>query len=41
MNKILNKFWPAGDKLMPELNLRQPVFTQIACGTFTKHLEKI
>ena len=26
---------------MPELHLKQPEFTYSACGTFTKHLERI
>ena len=26
---------------MPELQLRQPGFTYIACGTFSKHRERI
>ena len=29
-----------GDKFIPELHLRQPVFTYRACGTFTKHCER-
>ena len=41
MKKIVNKFLPAGDKFMHELQLRQPLSTWIACGTFTKHYEKI
>ena len=36
MNEILNKFLLAGDKSMPEMHLRQPRFTYIACGPFTK-----
>ena len=31
----------AGEKCMPELYLRQPVFTDIACRPFTKHCERI
>ena len=27
MNEIINKFLLAGDKLMPEIHLRQPKFT--------------
>ena len=27
MNKIINKFLLTGDKFMPELNLKQPGFT--------------
>ena len=41
MNKIINKFLLAGDKFMPELRLKQPGFTYIACGTFTKHCQEI
>ena len=41
MNKIINKFSLAGDKLMAELHLRQPGFTYSACGQFTKHCERI
>ena len=31
MNKIVNKFLLAGDKLMPEMYLKQPGFTYSAC----------
>ena len=31
MNEIVNKFLLAGDKLMPEMFLRQPEFTYSAC----------
>ena len=41
MNKIINKFLLTGDKFMPELHLKQPGFTYSACGTFTKHRERI
>ena len=41
MNEIVNKFLLAGDKFMPEMLLRQPGFTQIACGSFTKNKERI
>ena len=41
MNEIINKFLLVGDKLMPEMHLRQPRFTYSACGPFTKHKEKI
>ena len=34
MNKIVNKFLLTGDKLMPELRLKKPGFTDSACGTF-------
>ena len=41
MNNIINKFLLAGDKFMPEMHLRQPQFTYSACGSFTKHKERI
>ena len=41
MNEIVNKFLLAGDKFMPEMNLRQPGFTYSACGPFTEHKERI
>ena len=41
MNEIVNKFLLAGDKLMPEMHLRQPGFTYSACGSFTKNKERI
>ena len=41
MNNIINKFLLAGDKFMPEMHLRQPQFTYIACGPFTKHKQRI
>ena len=31
----------AGNKFIPKLHLRQPGFTYIACGPFTKHFERI
>ena len=34
--QIVNKFLLAGDKLMPEMQLKQPGFTYSACGQFTK-----
>ena len=36
MNEIVNKFLSAGDKFLPEMHLRQPVFTYTVRGTFTK-----
>ena len=36
MNEIVNKFLLAGDKCMPEMHLKQPGFTNSACGPFTK-----
>ena len=41
MIDIINKCLLVGDKLMPEMHLRQPGFTYSACGTFTKKKEKI
>ena len=39
MNKIVNKFLLAGDKLMPEMYLNQPGFTYSDCGPLTKNKE--
>ena len=41
MNNIMNTFLLAGDKFMPEMHLRQPQFVYSACGTFTRHKERI
>ena len=41
MNKTVNMFLLAGDKLMPEMLLKQPGFTCSACGPFTKNKERI
>ena len=41
MSNTINKFLLARDKLMPEMDLRQPGFTYSACGPFTKHEERI
>ena len=41
MNKIINKFLLAGNKLMPEMHLKQPKFTYSADGPFTKHKKRI
>ena len=41
MNKVVNKFLLASDKFMPEMHLKQPVFTYNACGPFTKDKERI
>ena len=41
MKKIVNKFWMAGDKFMPEMHLKQPEFTYSACGLFSKHCVRI
>ena len=37
MNKVINKILLTGDKLMPELHLKQPGFTYSAYGPITKH----
>ena len=36
MNDVISKFLLAGDKFMPEMHLKQPVFTYIASVPFTK-----
>ena len=41
MNVIINNLLLAGDKFMPEMNLRQPGFTYSACGPFTKNKERM
>ena len=41
MNDIRNKFLLAADKFMPEMQLKQPGFTDSACGPFTKNKERI
>ena len=41
MNEIVNKFLLVGDKFMPEMHLKQPAFTDNACGPFTKNKERI
>ena len=41
MNDIINKFLLVGDKLMPEMHLRQPGFTYSARGPFTKTKERM
>ena len=41
MNNIINKFLLASDKFMPEMHLRQPQFVYSACGSFTRHKERI
>ena len=38
---MVNKFLLAGDKFMPEMDLKQPEFTCNACGPFTKNKERI
>ena len=41
MNEIVNNFLLVVDKLMPEMDLKQPGFTYSACGPFTKNKERI
>ena len=41
MNEIVNKFLLVGDKFMAEMHLKQPGFTNSACGPFTKNKEGI
>ena len=41
MNEIVNKFLVAGDKFIPEMQLRQSGLTYSACGPFTKNKERI
>ena len=37
MNEIVNTFLLAGDKFMPEMQLKQPQFMYSAYGPFTKN----
>ena len=37
----MSKFLLAGDKLMPEMHLKQPGFTYSACGPFPRNKERI
>ena len=41
MNEINKKILYTVDKIMPELQFKQPYFTYINCGLFTKYREKI
>ena len=41
MNEVVNKFLLVGDKLMPEMHVKQPGFTYSACGEFTRNKERI
>ena len=41
MNEIVSKFFLAGDKFMPELNLKQTRFTYSVCGPFTRNKKRI
>ena len=37
----MNKFLLVGDKFMPEMHLKQPVFTYSGCDPFTKNKESV
>ena len=41
MNVIVNKLLLVDDKLMPEMHLKQSVFTYSASGPFTRNKERI
>ena len=41
MNNVISKFLLSGDKFIPEMHLRQPRFVYSACGSFTRHKERI
>ena len=41
INEIVNKFSLAGDKVTPEIHLKQSRFTYSACRSFTKNKERI
>ena len=41
MNEIVKKFFLAGNKFMPEMHLKQSIFTYSACGPFTKNKGRI
>ena len=41
LNEIVSNFLLAGDKFIPEMDLRQPGFIYSACGPFTKKKERI
>ena len=41
MNNIVNKFLLAGEKFMPEMPLKQLVFTYSSCGPFTRTKPRI
>ena len=41
INEIVNKFLLAGDKFLPEMHLKQPEFTYIACRSSTENKERI
>ena len=41
MNQIVKKILLAGNKIMPEIHLKQLEVTYSACGPFTKNKERI
>ena len=41
MNEIANEILLSGDKFMPKIHLKSPVFIYSACGPFTKNKERI
>ena len=41
MNGIVNNVLLAGNKFMPQVDLKQPGFTYCVCGSFTKKKERI
>ena len=41
MNQIVNKSLLVGDKFMPEIQLKQSVFTYSACEPFTRNKQRI
>ena len=41
MKEIVNRFLLAGDKFMPEMHLKQPGFTDSACGPFARNKHRI
>ena len=41
MSKIVNRFLLAGNKLMPQMHLKQPEITYGACGLLTKNKKRI
>ena len=41
MNYIVNKFLLVGNKLMPEMHLKQHQFTYSVCSPFTRNKERI
>ena len=40
MNTVVNKIFLGRDRFLPEIHLRQPGFTNSACGPFTKDEER-